>query len=165
MQKKYGDNHNPLVSIIVPCYNHQEFVGDCLESIIGQSYCNIEVLVVDDCSNDDSYEIIESFRERLEQRFETVYLKRNEKNIGLVKNLNRLVKQSNGKYIKIIASDDMLLPYAIEQMVLFAEERPNTNVFYSNAFYINRHHKYADLLQNNKTEQLSKYYSIVVFLR
>ena len=56
---------NPLVSLLIPCYNHELFLDDCLESIIAQDYANIELLICDDCSPDNSYTKILSYEQRL----------------------------------------------------------------------------------------------------
>ena len=62
-------SEQPLVSILMPCYNHENFLPDCLDSILGQTYENIELLICDDCSPDGSWTVIESYEARLRQRF------------------------------------------------------------------------------------------------
>lgn len=132
----------PLVTIIVPCYNHEKFVMDCLNSLINQTYKNIELLIVDDNSTDNSYRIISDYKERLEQRFVRTLIKKNPINKGLVYNLNSMIKISNGDYIKLIASDDFLLKDSVENMVKYALENQTADVFYSNAYLVGENSTY-----------------------
>ena len=124
-----------LVSVIVPCYRHEKYIKACLESIMAQTYQNIELLVCDDCSPDSSYEIICSMRKELEARFTSVTLIRNDVNQGVTKNLNKMIQLSRGEYIKDIASDDMLMPNCIEDLVNYIETNP-CDIAFSNGWEI-----------------------------
>lgn len=137
-------NKHPLVSIIIPCYNHENFLDDCLNSILAQTYPNIEVLICDDCSPDDSYEKILSFKERLENRFENVVILKNEINCGVTKNVNRMLEIAKGEFIKTIASDDCMSPDAIFEMVNFLLDNPQVDVVVSNGVKVPEEQHYPN---------------------
>lgn len=104
------ENNLPLVTVIVPCYNHDKYVETCLDSIFKQTYQNIEVIVVDDCSPDGSVDVIK----KLKQKYNFKFIEHQE-NLGLTKTLNDVIyKYAQGKYIKCIASDDYLTDDCIE---------------------------------------------------
>lgn len=130
-----------LVSIIIPCYNHEQYIDSCLESLVCQSYRNIELLVCDDCSPDGSYDKLLSWRAALEKRFPYVEIVRNETNQGVCRTLNRLLSMSHGRFIKGLASDDMLLPDAITSFVAFAETH-NFDLLFSNALIVDENDQY-----------------------
>ena len=102
----------PLVTVIVPCYNHEKYVETCLDSIFRQSYKNIEVIVVDDCSPDNSAEVIK----KLQQKYDFKFIEHTE-NWGLPKTLNQAIKISSGAYITFLASDDLFVPDSIKVRV------------------------------------------------
>lgn len=130
------------VSIIVPCYNHEKFLDDCMLGILEQDYKDIEVLICDDCSLDNSYNIIISYEERLRERFSNVVILKNEVNQGVTKNINRMLELAEGEYIKVIASDDVLAPTAISDMVSYMEQNPDAGIVISNGVRIteDEHH-------------------------
>lgn len=105
------------VSIVIPVYNHEKFVGDCIQSILNQTYKNIEVILCDDCSKDNSWEVIQKYKGALSDHFNRIILLKNESNQGITKTLNKMLEYVEGDYIKIIASDDMLVSFCIEKMV------------------------------------------------
>lgn len=105
-----SEDNLPLVTVIVPCYNHEKYVEICLDSIFRQTYKNIEVIVVDDCSPDNSVEVIR----KLQQKYDFKFIEHKE-NWGLTKTLNDTIyNYATGKYIKCIASDDYLTDNCIE---------------------------------------------------
>ncbi len=124
--------NKPLVSIIIPCYNHEQFLDDCMWGLLKQTYDNMELLICDDHSDDSSYEKICSYKERLAERFKRVVLKQNETNLGITRNLNRMLKEAKGEFIKIIASDDVLFPNAINEYIDNATKDDNICVYVSN---------------------------------
>lgn len=133
---------NALVSILIPCYNHEAFLADCLTSILRQTYENIELLICDDCSPDNSYQIIQEFAPTLQQRFVRVEILRNERNCGVTKNINRMLATAKGDYIKIIASDDAMTPNAIETMVAYLESQPQFSVVIANGARVPEDQRY-----------------------
>lgn len=102
-------NNSPLVSIIVPSYNHSEYIEDTINSIINQDYENIELIIIDDGSTDDSVEKIKSLSAICKKRFYR-FESRSRKNIGLCDTLNEAITWCKGEYLSICASDDMYLP-------------------------------------------------------
>lgn len=108
----------PVVSIVVPLYDHQEYVEFCLWSIVNQNYPALDLIVIDDGSRDGSRKKVESFLEGSKVKF-TFLSKENE---GLVKTLNRGLALSKGVYFAELASDDILLPGSIYKRVKALEE-------------------------------------------
>lgn len=126
----------PRVSILMPCYNHEAFLEDCITSILAQTHQNIELLICDDCSPDNSYSVICSYIPALQARFPRVEVLRNPTNCGVTKNINRMLAMATGDYIKILASDDALAPKAIETMVRFFADNPQFDVVIANGIRV-----------------------------
>lgn len=131
-ERKEDMKNKALVSILIPAYNHENFVDDIMQSILDQTYDNLEVLITDDCSVDGTYETISQWGERLESKCQRVQIFRNEKNKGIVKTLNDMLQFCVGEYIKVIASDDFFMPDAIEKLVLFLESNPQYGLVFAN---------------------------------
>ncbi|MGY5352416.1 glycosyltransferase family 2 protein [Wenyingzhuangia sp. IMCC45533] len=104
---------NPLVSIICTCYNHQNYVEETLDSVKNQTYTNIELVIVDDFSSDNSIEVINNW---LRKNPESKFIK-NSKNLGLTKSFNHAFKETSGFYLMDLAADDILAPDCIEKLV------------------------------------------------
>ncbi|PWA08448.1 glycosyltransferase family 2 protein [Flavobacterium laiguense] len=101
--------NNPLVTIICLCYNHEAYVVESLNSVINQSHPFIELIIVDDCSTDNSKKIITTW---LEKNPEIQFIA-NETNLGNTKSFNKALKQAKGEYVIDLASDDVLLPNCV----------------------------------------------------
>lgn len=109
----------PKVSFIVPCYNLAHLLPECITSILEQSYNDFEILIMDDCSPDNTTEKASRFHDD-----RIVYI-RNKTNLGHLRNYNKGIKLSRGKYIWLISADDRLRrPYVLEKYVNFMEEHP-----------------------------------------
>ncbi len=102
-----------LVSVLIPAYNHEQYVQLTIRSIIDQTYQNIELIVVDDGSKDSTWEKINELKPVCEKRFVRVDLSTQE-NSGTCITLNRLIEKAKGEYIYLIASDDISAPEAIQ---------------------------------------------------
>jgi glycosyltransferase involved in cell wall biosynthesis len=112
-----------LVSVIVPVYNHAQYLEQCLDSIYNDDYPNIELIIIDDGSKDESIEVIQNWRAVHPDRFHKFYLEKQE-NLGVCKTLNKLVSLSQGKYICPLASDDYLLVGGIQDRVNTLHNNP-----------------------------------------
>ena len=121
----------PLVTVICLNYNHSDFVIESLESIINQSYTNIEIIIVDDCSSDNSIFVIEKW---IEKNKVNSFIKNNV-NIGNTKSFNSALKIANGDFIIDLAADDVLMPNCIALQVDKFQNSPFTNlgIVYGNA--------------------------------
>ena len=109
-------NKYPLVSVVIPCYNHEQFVQQTIQSVIDQTYENIELIIIDDGSKDDSVVKIQEFIDLCEKRF-TRFEFRSRPNKGLSSTLNEALEWCEGKLYAPIASDDILMPYKTEIQV------------------------------------------------
>jgi len=123
---------NPLVSIIVITYNSAKFVLETLESAKAQTYQNIELIVSDDCSTDDTVEICEKWIEENKSRFVDSKIIRPEKNTGIAPNCNRGLYESNGDWVKFIAGDDTLLTGSIASYIEFSIQNPISTFIVAN---------------------------------
>lgn len=118
----------PIVTVIVPSYNHKRFVLECLDSIKSQTYSNIQWIVVDDGSKDGSQELLK--RKQGFYGYE-LFLQENK---GLSATLTDMIKNhSKGQYIACCASDDKWLPKKIELQVLFMESHPDYAMCYGDS--------------------------------
>ncbi len=125
------------MSMIVLCYNQARFVVETLESVKAQTYKNTQLIILDDCSTDDSVAIIERWIR--ENGIECTFIP-HEKNCGICKSLNQALALANGKYISMVASDDIWLPDKIERQVEIMEAQPqNVGVLYSDVFQLDEH--------------------------
>lgn len=120
-------NENPLVSIIVITYNSSKFVLETLESAKAQTYKNIELIVSDDCSTDNTVEVCRNWLEVNKTRFVRTDFITVKKNTGTALNDNRGLYASNGKWIKYTAGDDLLTENCIEHLINFIVKNRNVN--------------------------------------
>ena len=105
-----------LVSIIMPSWNTGRFIAESIESVLHQTYQNWELLIVDDCSTDDTDVVVESFKDSRIR-----YLK-NEKNSGAALTRNRAIREARGEWIAFLDSDDLWQPEKLEKQVAFMKE-------------------------------------------
>ncbi len=115
----------PLVSVFIPCYNHDEFVQESIQSVIDQTYDNIELIIIDDGSKDDSVAKIKAMSAACKQRFVRFEFRYRE-NKGLSSTLNEALAWCTGEYFAPLASDDMILQDKTSTQVAFLEA--NTDI-------------------------------------
>lgn len=127
-------NDTPLISVIMPIYNEEEYIADCIKSIQSQTLKSFEFIIIDDCSTDRTVEIIEELKAKTGD--ERIVLVKGEINKGLTKNLNIALGMAKGKYIARMDGDDIAVPERFEKQVKYLEEHPeiiliscNTNTF------------------------------------
>lgn len=92
----------PLVTFVVPCYNYAHWLGQCVSSILAQDYENFEVLIMDNCSTDNTPEVAQSFQDARVRHV------RNDSNLGAEQNFNKGLMLARGKYVWILCADDLL---------------------------------------------------------
>ena len=111
------EKSNPLVSVVIPSYNHANYLKECIESVILQDHQRIELLIIDDGSTDRSVDVIRSLFESCQDRFVRFEF-RHRNNKGLSVTLNEGIDWSAGSYFSPIASDDVLLPDKVSRLLM-----------------------------------------------
>jgi glycosyltransferase involved in cell wall biosynthesis len=122
----------PLVSICIPTYNGEEYIKEAMQSAISQTYSNLEIIVSDDTSKDNTLAIIEGFKSKT--KIPILIVSHDPNGIGA--NWNNCIRHSNGAYIKFLFQDDVLLPNCIATMMTMAIEYPNAGLIYSKRTFI-----------------------------
>lgn len=112
-----------LISVVVICYNAEATIIETLESVKKQTYSNLELVVSDDCSKDNTVDIVREWLEKNKSRFSNTKLLESKKNKGVVANCNRAIRVASGIYIQLVAGDDKLVPQAVEEKYYFAKEK------------------------------------------
>lgn len=123
----------PLISVITPVYNHEKFVAQTIKSVQSQTYQNWEMLIVDDCSTDDSWELIQKFAKK-DKRIKAF---RNNKNKGLTPNWEFLINNSRGAYIAFLEGDDVFRPKNLEKKLEIFEKYLEVGMVYCDFDIIN----------------------------
>ncbi len=102
-----------LVSIVMPLYNSSKYVSDSIKSVINQTYQNWELIIVDDCSTDDSVDKVKSFKDK------RIRLLHNEKNSGAAISRNYALREAKGRWIAFLDADDQWLPTKLADQIQF----------------------------------------------
>ncbi|MCX7714590.1 MAG: glycosyltransferase family 2 protein [Clostridia bacterium] len=121
-------DYKPLVSVLIPNYNYGCYLKQCLDSVLNQTYPNIEVIFRDNNSDDDSYEIALSYREKFEKRGIYFFVAKNKRNVGSCKNSKLCYDNSEGDYIIYLSSDDAIKPTFIESCVDIFTKYPSVGM-------------------------------------
>ncbi|RPI29588.1 MAG: glycosyltransferase family 2 protein [Acidobacteria bacterium] len=122
---------DPLVSVVIPAYNQAAFVGDAISSVLGQTYQNFEIMVVDDHSPDNTFEVVAQFRDS------RVHLLRHEKNQRLPGARNTGIRASRGEIIALLDADDIFHPEKLQRHVEFLLRNSQVGATYNDRFELN----------------------------
>ena len=114
-----------LVSVAMTAYNHEKYIGEAIESVLGQTIHDLELVIVDDCSKDTSKEIIRAFQKR-DSRVKAVF---HEKNQGIARTANDAIDAASGRYLSFIGSDDVWVPTKLEAQLKVLEGNEETVVW------------------------------------
>ncbi len=106
-----------LVSIIMPSFNTGQYVAQSIESVLAQTYSNWELLIVDDCSEDDTTDVVSAYLSD-----KRIFFFRNDKNCGAAVSRNRALREAKGRWIAFLDSDDIWLPEKLEKQLAFMKE-------------------------------------------
>ncbi|MCO5287777.1 MAG: glycosyltransferase family 2 protein [Chitinophagaceae bacterium] len=116
-----NDQYGKLVSVLMTAWNREKYIAEAIESVLASTYTNFELIIVDDCSTDNTVKIARSY----EAKDDRVKVYVNEKNLGDYPNRNRAASYAKGKYIKYLDSDDMIYPHGLDVMVKSMEMFPD----------------------------------------
>jgi glycosyltransferase involved in cell wall biosynthesis len=141
----------PLVTIICLCYNHEQFVIESLNSILNQSYQNIELIIADDYSTDDSKNTIQSWL----KNYPEIKFISNETNLGNTKTFNKALQFAKGNYIIDLAADDILIPDCVEKQIntFLNSEQKKLGIVYGNAELISENNTHIRYYYEVNTEK------------
>ena len=137
--------HDDLVSVVIPVYNSEKFLAESIESVLNQTYKQIEVIAINDGSTDNSQKILEQYSDKITIISQT--------NHGLAHALNVGIKKIKGKWFKWFSPDDILYPKAIEILVNEAKKLQESTIIYSNWELIDeKGNKLRDFSESNFNE-------------
>lgn len=146
-----------LISIVIPVYKVEQYIVECLESVLKQTYTNLEIVVVDDCSPDQSMQVALPVIKQLRERFSVVVCE-HEVNSGLSVARNTGINNSNGLYVFFLDSDDVLFPHSISSLV--SAIRNNEDIVMGN--YIKSTSKSAErICEKNYEDNRSVFLSFI----
>ena len=127
----------PLISILIPCFNHEMYLEECISSLLSQTYSNIEILFVDDCSTDLSFQIAND----LSYKTSKLSVSKNPSNLGCPSTIANALSNANGDFICVIASDDFLDPNHIASCLDRINQDPLINIVFSEAILVDSNSK------------------------
>ena len=130
--------HTPLISVILPVYNGSRFLKQTIDSILSQTYTNLEVIIVDDASTDDSRSIIDAYDD---SRIHRVYLTQN---LNVCNSSNTAFAQASGEYMALIGHDDMWQPEKLEKQLAYMEEHPECGACFTRCTVLDEQNRVID---------------------
>lgn len=152
---------NQLISVIIPIYNAAPYIIQCLESVYNQTYPNIEVIIIDDCGNDNTMEIIEEYLTIPQRAITTIV--HHKKNHGISVARNTGISYAKGEYIYFIDSDDYISSNCIESFVLLAQKYKNPDIVFGTATPIP--YKWTQACISSNRENIPEYSNNINWIR
>lgn len=142
------NSHTPLVSVITPTYNRPDYLKQALTSAVGQTYKNIEIIVSDNCSDENPQAIVDSFGDP------RIRFSRNSKNVGMFANTMKAFKMARGKYVASLLDDDMWSKDFLEKLVPPLEANPDLALAFCDHYIIDAN----GIIDQAATERYSYFY-------
>jgi glycosyltransferase involved in cell wall biosynthesis len=130
-----SEHQQALVSVCIPSFNYEKYIGEAIESVIQQTYPNWEIVVVDDASSDSSPEILAAYQQQYPDRIRVVI---SEKNQGIGNTLNHCISLAKGDYIAYLGADDRMLPDRLQVQVKYLEDNSAVGAVCSDVYPINK---------------------------
>ena len=141
--------HDDLVSVVIPVYNSEKFLAESIESVLNQTFKNIEIITIDDGSTDKSLDILQQFSDKI-----TIISQPNQ---GLTDALRAGIKKINGKWFKWFSPDDVLYPDAIEILVNEIKKFTDNTIVYSNWDLIDENNKKLRNFSESNSNELNNF--------
>lgn len=143
-----------LVSVITPLYNAEKYIAQTIEGVISQTYKNWEMIIVDDCSTDNSRNIVKNYQNK-DNRIKLIKLEANFGGPARPRNIG--IENAKGKYIAFLDADDVWLPHKLEKQIAYLEENSDIDICHTLANVIDENSKIQDFFDNQKTYDKLKY--------
>ena len=121
----------PLISVVILSYNSSKTIIETLDSVLAQSYQQVELIVADDASKDDSVALCRGWQQQHEGRFVRMVILAAKQNRGISANANAGCREAKGEWLKVLAADDLLTPNALNDVALFAQQSPEADIVFS----------------------------------
>jgi len=125
---------DPLISVILACYNQEKFVGEAVDGVLSQTYSPLEIVIVDDCSSDGTARVIASKIAEHPER-DDVRLVRNDRNLTMMRSTPRAIGMTKGDFVVLASGDDILLPNMVEEVAKVWRAQ-DVSLVITNATYI-----------------------------
>lgn len=146
--------YKPLVTVMIPSYNHAHYITDTIKSIFTQTYQNFELIVIDDGSSDNSLEVLKALQK--EYSFTLVH----RENKGLISTLNEGLSYAKGELFCAIASDDIMLQNRLEEQVTYMQKNPEFAMCFSKMMTIDNNNKILGYTKNKHIETGDVFYQL-----
>lgn len=147
---------NPLVSMVTPCFNGEKFIERFFNSVLNQTYSNIELILIDDGSKDETGKIIETYKVKFAKK-QIKFVYEYQENSGQAAALNRGLKYITGEYLVWPDSDDELMPEFIEKKVEFLQEHREFEYCYGKSIVVNENNPENIIAINKERKQKGRY--------
>lgn len=134
-----------IFSVLISCYNHEKYINDALQSVLAQTYDNIELIICDDYSPDNSWSLIQSAIPELKKRFGRVVAFQNESNKGLIYSLNKMIGAVEGDVIFLLSGDDMMAKDYASDIVHACIEHPEASAFVTDGYWVEDNDRYREI--------------------
>ncbi|MGN0251607.1 MAG: glycosyltransferase family 2 protein [Oliverpabstia sp.] len=156
----------PLVSIVTPCYNGELYVGRFIESVLNQTYPNLELVLINDGSTDQTEQVANSYRQKLKDR-RIRFIYQYQENAGQAAALNRGLKLFSGEYLTWPDSDDEIMPEFIEKKVQFLQNNPQYVYCYGKAIEVKEEEpdKIVAVYEKRKKSRKYEYFEDILFVK
>ncbi len=128
------NRNSPKISVCIPTFNQAHFLREAISSVLAQTLMDFELIVVDNCSPDDTRQVVEDFMARDAR----IKYYRNEENIGAQNNFNRCLRYASGEYVKLLCSDDLLEPHCLERSAEILDRHPNVSLVASARLFVDK---------------------------
>lgn len=138
----------PAISILIPAYNHDQYITATVESIWSQSYANLEIVAIDDASTDRTFEVLQGLNSRSNRPMK---VSRNDSNLGPAITLNRAAALAEGDYLVFFSSDDLLLPRRFEKQVSILSQAKDVQVVFGNGTWFKDYPPYDTGILHSST--------------
>lgn len=166
MEKK-----NPTISVVMSVYNAEKFLPQAIESILNQSFTDFEFIIIEDCSTDNSWAILQNYAQK-DKRIKLIQKSENKKMAGFIENLNIGLKQAKGEYIARMDADDISHPTRFQKQVDFLDQNPDIFMVGSAINFIDEKSEFIKKLEACETDEkiknrmpvhISLYHPVIMF--